>query len=136
MKISKISLHIITVIGKFSGFSFIDIYRELNKEMGDITVLPGMFGRSRIVVAFNPEDFETVFRNEGIYPIRNALQTIAYYQHTVRPDVYGDFGSVATENREKWHKTRSLVNPIMMKPQTTKLYVPKIDEISQEFVEV
>lgn len=99
-------------------------------------MIPAMLGRPELVMPFNPEDFETVFRNEGIYPYRRPFETLDYYRKTVRPDVYGEFGSLVTETDERWHKTRTLVNPIMMKPQTIKLYVPQVDEIAKEFVEV
>lgn len=104
--------------------------------MGDITMFPAMFGRPQIIVAYNPEDYETVFRNEGIYPLRHSLESLAYCRQATRPDIYEKFGSVATENGENWHKTRTLVNPIMMKPLATKIYVPKIDEIAKEFIDV
>jgi hypothetical protein len=29
---------------------------------------------------------------------------------------------------------RTLVNPVMLKPATVKLYVPQVDEIAKEFV--
>lgn len=36
---------------------------------------------------------------------------------------------------ESWWKFRQAVNPIMMKPKTTKLYVPKMDEISTDMLD-
>lgn len=35
---------------------------------------------------------------------------------------------------EQWHKTRTIANPILMKPRNTVLYVPKIDEIAIDFI--
>lgn len=31
---------------------------------------------------------------------------------------------------------RSVVNPVMMKPVTVKLYVPQVDEIAKEFLDM
>lgn len=31
---------------------------------------------------------------------------------------------------------RSIVNPVMMKPTTVKLYVPQVDEIAKEFIDM
>jgi hypothetical protein len=38
-------------------------------------------------------------------------------------------------NGEKWQKFRTVVNPILMKPKSSKLYIPQINEISHEFVD-
>lgn len=35
---------------------------------------------------------------------------------------------------EAWAKTRTIVNPILMNPKTVKYYIPKIDEIATEFI--
>ena len=35
---------------------------------------------------------------------------------------------------EGWHKMRTIVNPVMLKPATVKLYVPQVDEVTKEFV--
>lgn len=122
--------------GKFNGLSIEGIHKALNQEMGDITIFPSMFGRPPMVMPFSAEDFEKVFRNEDQYPYRRLLDTLQYYRETVRPDVYSEFGSLLTENDESWYKTRTLVNPIMLKPQTIKLYVPQVDEIAKDFVQL
>lgn len=122
--------------GRYSGLGLQEMHKEIRKEFGDITLFPAMLGRPEMVMCYSPVDFETVFRNEGIYPHRRSLESLDYYRKTVRPDVYDEFGSLFSENDEKWHQTRTLANPIMLKPQTIKLYVPQVDEIAQEFVQV
>lgn len=37
---------------------------------------------------------------------------------------------------ERWHSMRTLVNPVMMKPTTIKLYVPQVDEVAKEFIQM
>lgn len=112
------------------------MHKAIKEEMGDITIFPAMLGRPQMVMVYKPEDFEKVFRNEGIYPYRRSLETLEYYRKTVRPDVYEEYGSLFSENDHKWHQTRTLANPILMKPQIIKLYVPQVDEIAEEFVQV
>lgn len=29
---------------------------------------------------------------------------------------------------------RTIVNPVMMQPKTVKLYVPRVDEVAQDFI--
>lgn len=108
----------------------------MNEEFGSVSVIPAFFGRPQMLVVFNPVDTERILRNEGQHPFRRSIETLDYYRKTVRPEVYDEFGSLLNEQGESWYKTRTLANPIMMKPQTTKLYVPQIDEIADEFIQV
>lgn len=93
-------------------------------------------GRPQVVQVFQPQDFEKVLRNDSKWPFRRGLESFVYYRNKKRSDVYEEYGSLISEQDEKWYKTRTLVNPIMMKPQISKLYVPQIDEIADEFIEV
>lgn len=113
-----------------------DVHLLMKSEFGNILKMKGMLGRPDMLMLYSPEDFETVFRNEGIYPIRPGLQTLHYYRKNLRPDIYGEYGGLASEQGEDWQKFRSLVNPIIVKPQTVKLYVPQVDEIAKEFIEL
>lgn len=112
------------------------MHKLIIEEFGGIMRLPGMLGKPPLVMSYDPKDFETVFRNDGMYPERNALNTLQYYRKTVRPDIYGEFGGLISEQGESWHKFRSLVNPIVVKPQTIKLYLPQVDDIVKDFIKV
>lgn len=122
--------------GKYHDVGLQKMQSDMKKELGDITVIPSMMGRPEMVLAFNPEDFEKVFRNEGQYPTRHLLETLDYYRRTTKRELYAEYGSLFTENGPKWHNTRTLANPIMMKPQTIKLYLPQIDDIAKEFIQL
>jgi cytochrome P450 family 12 len=37
---------------------------------------------------------------------------------------------------EDWYKLRTLVNPVLLKPKTMKLYIPQVDEIAQDFIKM
>jgi cytochrome P450 family 12 len=50
-----------------------------------------------MTITFNVEDTEKVFRNEGHYPHRRALETLQYYRRQIRPDIYSEFGGLVTE---------------------------------------
>lgn len=110
------------------------MHKAIKAEFGDIIKFPAMLGNPSMTMIFQPKDVEKVFRVEGTQPYRRTLETLNYYRKKVRPDIYSEFGGLLTDQGEVWQKFRSTVNPIMMKPQTVKLYVPHIDEIAQEFV--
>lgn len=39
-------------------------------------------------------------------------------------------------NGETWQKYRTIINPVMMQPKTVALYVPKIDQVAQDFIQL
>lgn len=111
------------------------MYESLHNEFGDILQFPNMFGKTGLLCVFKPEDMEKVFRNEDQYPHRRAIETLQYYRNKLRPDLYGEFGSVFTESGERWYNTRKVLNPIMLKPEIVKQYIPDVDQISKEFIQ-
>lgn len=56
-----------------------------------------MFGNPAILMIFNENDVEKLFRREGQYPMRKGLDTLTHYRNNIRSDIYGEFGSVGTE---------------------------------------
>lgn len=127
----------------------------MRDEFGTVVKFPGLFGKPEMIMAFNVEDVEKVFRFDGKYPFRRSIETLDYYRRTVRPEVYAEYGSLLSEwvdfdkagdsctklmlnhrQGEAWWKMRSVVNPVMMKPATVKLYVPQVDEIAKEFLDM
>lgn len=95
-----------------------------------------MLGKPEMVFAYDVEGVIKLIRHETSSPFRYSLIVLDYIRKKVRPDIYGgEFASVATENGEKWYKTRSVVNPIMLPPKTTNQYIPVIDQISRDFID-
>lgn len=47
-----------------------------------------------------------------------------------------DNGLSYNRQGERWHEMRTIINPVMMKPTTVKLYVPQVDEITQAFIKM
>lgn len=56
-----------------------------------------MFGCNELVTIFNSEDIEKVFRSEGKLPHRYGLETLQFYRKNIRPEIYGEYGSLASE---------------------------------------
>ncbi|XP_053673839.1 cytochrome P450 CYP12A2-like [Anopheles nili] len=122
--------------GRYAGIDFIDVHRLFRKDYGTILRLPGMMGRKEVVLSFLPEDFEIVYRTEGVQPERHGFETMAYYKHRVRPDIFKGMGGLVTDQAESWQKTRTIVNPVMMQPKTLKRYVEQVDEVAREFMTI
>lgn len=83
--------------GEFHDSSFLEFAMTMRKRYGDLFIMPGSFGRKDWVVTFDPKDIETVFRNEGIWPHREGLDSLIYFREHIRPDVYAEKkGLIAT----------------------------------------
>lgn len=111
------------------------MHRSLRDEYGDLVKIPGMLGRKELVVSFDPEIFETVFRTEGIWPVRRGLETFIHYRKNVRPNVFGKTGGLLSEDGEKWSEVRSQVNPVLLQPKIVKQYIGKTDQVAIELVD-
>lgn len=69
----------------------------MHEEFGNIFRFPNLPEQGNIIVIFNANDIENVFRNEGVYPERPSMLTLKYYRETVRPEIYAKAGSLITE---------------------------------------
>lgn len=113
---------------------FTDQQEYLHKTYGDIVKLTGMPGRNDMVMIFDPNQIEKVYRNEGPWPNRNAMHSSEYYRSVTRKDFFeGIRGAVVSQGPE-WQQFRSKVNPPMMQPRSAKLYVGPIDAVAQDFI--
>lgn len=112
----------------------IDLHKILFKEHGTILRIPGFFGRKDTIFTYDPKDFETVYRTEGQWPYRRDILAFDYFRRVVRPDVYKNIGGLVNDQGEAWGHMRSAVNPIMLKPQTVKAYIPAIDDVAKDFI--
>lgn len=74
--------------GQFHDASFYDYALEMRKRLGDIYVIPGMFGKPDMVMVFNTKDFEIVYRNEGQWPQRQFFESIKHFREEVKKDFF------------------------------------------------
>ncbi|XP_055698585.1 probable cytochrome P450 12a4, mitochondrial [Phlebotomus papatasi] len=119
--------------GKYYKKDFVDFLSAFRQEYGDISKIPGVFGKNDIILVYDPEDFKTVFQTQGQYPIRRGIETIHHYRTKVRKDFYQGVIGFADQGKS-WWDFRQKVNAVMMKPQITRKYVPSVDEVTQDFV--
>nr|XP_019551561.3 cytochrome P450 CYP12A2-like isoform X1 [Aedes albopictus] len=112
------------------------MHRLFREDYGELVRMPGFLGRNDVLLSFRPDDYETLFRNEGQWPIRRGIDTFTYYRQKVRPDVFKGLGGLVTEQGENWQTFRTAVNPVMLQPKIVKLYVDKLDAVAQEFMKI
>ncbi|RZC10209.1 p450 domain containing protein [Asbolus verrucosus] len=103
---------------------------RLHKLYGDVTILKGMLNRKPMVLLFNEKDFEMLYRNEGVWPIREGTEVGKYYRKS-RPEIFKTTGFLSTHG-EEWFKFRSMVNPILMQPRNVLQYVDRMNIVADE----
>lgn len=69
----------------------------MKQKYGDIVSFPSMFGGPKILVSFNAEDAAKLYRYEGKFPLRRTFILLDQTRREVRPDVYGEYGSLLSE---------------------------------------
>uniref|UniRef100_A0A1A9VZ41 Cytochrome P450 n=1 Tax=Glossina brevipalpis TaxID=37001 RepID=A0A1A9VZ41_9MUSC len=120
--------------GKYSKVNMIELNQLLRATYGDIYRIKGLFGMEDTIFTYNAQDFEIVYRNEGIWPKRIGLQSLNYYRRNIRPEVFQGYGGLISEQGKVWGDMRSKVNPILMKSQNIRQSLSHVDEIAQEFI--
>ncbi|KAL0278225.1 UNVERIFIED_CONTAM: hypothetical protein PYX00_000103 [Menopon gallinae] len=121
------------LLGTYGKMGVSQLRLKLREQFGDIVRLTGM-GRKDVVFLFDSADFEKMHRNESVWPFRQGLECMTYYQKNMRSDLF-KWRSLAVAQGKEWYEMRSSVNPVMMQPRRTKMYVEPIVTIAEEFIE-
>uniref|UniRef100_A0A336K8U8 CSON001979 protein n=1 Tax=Culicoides sonorensis TaxID=179676 RepID=A0A336K8U8_CULSO len=121
--------------GDLRDSSISHLHRYFRKTYGNIAFLKGILGAPNFVFTYDVNDFEKVFRTEGIWPYRPPMQTMDYYRNKLRRDVYKVNG-LLDRGGEKWQEMRTVVNPVLMQPKVVDLYVEGIDEVTRDMVKL
>lgn len=80
--------------GQYDKMSIIDVFKRMRDELGDFHQMPGMFGQKTSLLTYDADVVEFVHRNEGTYPYRRSMETMAHYRKNVRSDIYSIGGLV------------------------------------------
>uniref|UniRef100_A0A0K8UE67 Putative cytochrome P450 12c1, mitochondrial n=2 Tax=Bactrocera latifrons TaxID=174628 RepID=A0A0K8UE67_BACLA len=120
--------------GEFADLSLNDFVFKCRERLGDIYRLPGVIGQPDSVVLFNVDDFEKVYRTEGIWPSRPGTDAVRYYREN-RKDGFFKETMGLNDNGEKWAQFRHVVNPVLMQPKNAKLYLEPLQKVNLEFIE-
>lgn len=62
--------------GRYADLSLPEVYKRWREDFGDLIRVRRWMGRPDIVISFSPEDYQKLFRTEGVWPFRRALETI------------------------------------------------------------
>lgn len=68
--------------------------------------------------------------------IKTKLFSVYLIGLKVRPDVFKNMGGLVSEQGQSWATLRHKVNPVMLQPKTVKSYIPQVDEIAREFLQM
>lgn len=74
--------------GPYTNLDSVKLMSAFRNELGSIGVIKGIFGRPDVVLCHNPQDFEKVYRNEGIWPNRPIMVTLYYYRSVLRKEIF------------------------------------------------
>jgi hypothetical protein len=74
--------------GRYQNLPLNKLVSAFRDDYGTIARFPGFFGQKSMVMTFLPEDIETMHRQEGKFPNRRVLDSIAYFRKEHRPELY------------------------------------------------
>ncbi|XP_072949195.1 cytochrome P450 CYP12A2-like isoform X2 [Epargyreus clarus] len=117
-----------------ANFNMYNLSKILHEKYGSVVKMEGVFSRADMVLLFEPEDFEQVYRSEDILPLRPGFETLVYYRSKMRKSIYQGVEGLTNAQGLQWRDFRTKVNPALLKPKLVKLYEPALDEIAQEMV--
>ncbi|XP_061391259.1 cytochrome P450 CYP12A2-like [Musca vetustissima] len=120
--------------GKFVNLDLTDMIMTLRSELGPICKMKGVFGRPDMVITHNPIDFETLLRNESVWPNRPGSDGLSYHRRVHRADFFQGVEGLIASQGEQWGTFRSKVNPVLLQPKNVRLYLDKISQVNKEFI--
>ncbi|KAJ9595932.1 hypothetical protein L9F63_012879 [Diploptera punctata] len=120
-------------IGAFAGMDPLDAMIRFIQIYGDICKLEGIPGRNTMVFVANPDEIEKLYRTRQPENTRRC-RTLNTFKYVLRKDLYKEVGDLVSSQGAQWQKFRSKVNPTMMQPRSTKLYVGPMDTVANDFI--
>lgn len=88
--------------------------------------------RKPVVHLIRPEDFEQVFRSQGVYPHRPVNEFVCNYRRR-NTEKYANVG-ISNQLGEEWFEQRKLLAPVMLKLGALDVYLPQLSEICDDLV--
>lgn len=87
-----------------------------------------------IVLLFERADIEKVLRYPSRYPFRPPTEIVSMYRNS-RPDRYASVG-ITNEQGLGWNHLRSKLTPAITSPRVLQAFLPALNEICDDFVEL
>jgi len=89
--------YLLLLSGKYDFSHLLTFYKQLNDEFGPIVKFNGLEPNADLIFLFDPKDVETVFRNDGLAPIRPPLKSLDYYRKHTRKAFFKGTGGILVE---------------------------------------
>ncbi|XP_077483619.1 putative cytochrome P450 49a1 [Amblyomma americanum] len=106
---------------------------DMNRKYGPI-VAERLPGRYSLVHLFSADDFRTLYQEEGKMPFRMGATAFKKYRES-RPQYYANIGILNLQGQE-WYKVRSKTQPYTLRPRTIMSYVPGMDLIAEDALQL
>uniref|UniRef100_A0A1I8NQL9 Cytochrome P450 n=1 Tax=Stomoxys calcitrans TaxID=35570 RepID=A0A1I8NQL9_STOCA len=74
--------------GTYHGLDSAQLMLAFKEDLGAIGLVKGVFGKPDTVLCHDPQDFEKVYRNEGVWPTRPGMEILYHYRHVIRKDFF------------------------------------------------
>nr|QZP43549.1 cytochrome P450 monooxygenase CYP333A25 [Ephestia elutella] len=128
--------HFLPLIGSIGPNSnFTETFGALSVKYGPLVKLEGIFARASMLLLFDPELYEQVYRAEETNPLRPGFETLTYYREVMRKNTFNGVFGLTTAQGTDWRNFRTKVNPVLLKIKLVKLYAPVLEEIADEMVD-
>nr|QZP43544.1 cytochrome P450 monooxygenase CYP333A26 [Ephestia elutella] len=127
--------HFLPVIGSIGPSNLVQSFRVLNEKYGPVVKMDGAFSKPSMLLLFEPELYEQVFRAEEANPLRPGFEALTYYREELRKSTFKDVAGLTTAQGESWRRFRTTVNPALLKIKLLKLYAPELEEIAHDMVD-
>lgn len=108
-----------------------EAHKDKYKRFGSILKEEYQRGKP-IIHVFDPSDFETIFRNQGKYPIRPPNEFVRHYR-LQNPGKYPNVG-MAHMLGEEWYRQRQTLTPTLMKLSVIQNHIPAQNAICDDFI--
>jgi len=102
----------------------------LREEYGDVYKIK-MFNKTFLHI-HNPEDAETLMRNESSMPIKPSFECIEYIRRNDFKEYYKESVGLFCQG-EEWYRFRQMVQQDLMRPRSALVYIKNIEEIALQF---
>ncbi|KAK0095165.1 hypothetical protein PV326_009082 [Microctonus aethiopoides] len=120
-------------IGEYGNMPLSEQMATLRNQYGNIVKLDGILGKRPAVFLYDPEQCKKMYRVEGTWPMRVAIETMKYYRERNPHFFKGKMGLVSSQGKV-WHDFRKNVNQHMMQPRTIKPHVTQVDQVANDFI--
>ncbi|XP_023344152.1 probable cytochrome P450 49a1 [Eurytemora carolleeae] len=108
------------------------IWKYFNQQFGPLVRLD-IPGNKPMVLVFDPNLAEQVYRNEGVYPIRPGFDSLGYIRSKLK-ETGGNQGLI-TSSGDEWREFRNKVQYSVLHPKVRETYLTTVHEIGVEFAD-